>query len=222
MKKTISTTVLMAATLQAFAMAGFAERWFEGWVNNLFCASTVAAVQFILICCVFIARNRIKQTPIFRICTRLADKELASIAIGGLLSSLVISAYLDGICGAFFIFSIFPCLLIWILNCLFAFIPKWRKKIASARGILYLGVMTIAIPIAYTFYYYVVRFQWLTSLYSYSYSDKYMPEVEFTIHPTMAGDITAIPFYAAFFFIPWVVCLIVKSIIRLIKNQRGA
>jgi len=218
MKKLIFTAVFMAATCQAFAMAGFAERWLEGWVNDLFWALTVAAVQFILICCVFIARNRLTQTAIFKICAKISTHGPTSIVIGGLLFSFVISAYLNCICGAFFFYGIFPLLSLWILDWLFAFIPSWRKKVTSANAILYLGVMSIAIPIAYAFYYYVVRFEWFTSLYSYSYTDSSLPEFPFTIHSTRLPRIIDAVIYTLIFYLPWLLCAFVKTV-KYIRNR---
>jgi len=220
MKKIILASFFTLATLNIFAMAGFAERWLHGWVNDLFCALTVAAVQLILICCVFIARKRLKRTAIFELCTKISTNELASAAVGGLLLSFVISAYLWCICNAFFIYAIFPFLVFWILDWLVAFIPTWRNKITGAKAILYLGVMSIAIPIAYAFYNNVVQFEWLTNIYRYSYSDSSVPEFLFVIYPTMKISVAnRFPDILILYF-PWLLSALIKGVKIIIKNRR--
>lgn len=101
MKRIIFTTIFTAVSSHAFAMAGFAERWVEGWVNDLFCTLTVAVIQLILICFIFVVRNKMKQMQYNKIFNIIGANEPASIAVGGLLLSVAISTYVSCVCGAF-------------------------------------------------------------------------------------------------------------------------
>lgn len=128
MKRIISTTIFTTLSAHTFAMAGFAERWLKGWVNDSFCTLTVAAIQLILICFVFVVKNKTKQIQYNKINKIITANEPAIIAVGGLLLSVAISPYVSCICGAFFIFGIFILVMIWILDWLCVLISTCRIK----------------------------------------------------------------------------------------------
>lgn len=105
MKKNILIAIFMIFSFSAFAMAGFAERWFEAWINSMFLALTVAAIQAISICCLIFFRKPISQANIMKIFRGLTNHNFAATIIAGLLLSFIIAAYIDFACGAFFIFG---------------------------------------------------------------------------------------------------------------------
>lgn len=212
MKKIIFTTIFTAVSSQAFAMAGFAERWFKGWVNDLFCTLTVAVIQLILIFFVFVFRNKMKQMQYNKIFNMIAANEPVSIAVGGLLLSFVISAYIDCVCGAFFIFGIFILQMIWVLDLLCVLFTTWRKKITNAKTILYMCLLSIGTAIGYAIYTCVVKYNWLTSLYSYQYCDSSMPDVDFIINPTRYPAVINIIIYTFILYFPWLICAMIKTL----------
>lgn len=213
-RKLILTTILVTATFTAFAMAGFAERWYSAWINNMFLALTVAAIQAISICCLIFFRKSISQANIMKIFRGLTNHNFAATIIAGLLLSFIIAAYVDFACGAFFIFGEFIFLSFWLLQGLFAFIPAWRKRLTRPQAIFNLTCLSLGVPIAYILYYFIVHYNLFQSLYSYSYSDRYLPTAQFTIHPTELyfPKIMNLLLYSIIIFIPWGIKLLCMSI----------
>lgn len=212
MKRIFFTTALATMASYAFAMAGIAERWLEGWVNDLFCTLTVAVIQLILICVLFVVRINMKQIRYNKVFNKMVANEPASIAAGGLLLSVAISTYVSCFCGAFFIFGIFILGMLWILDWLCVLVSTWRKKIINAKNIQYICILSIGAIIGIGLYMCVVKYNWLTSLYSYSYVDGSMPDDAFVIHPTMYSPIINCVRCAFLLYFPWLICAIIQGL----------
>ena len=214
MKKNIFIAIFLIFSFSAFAMAGFAERWLEAWVNSMFLALTVAAIHAIVICFLIFFRKQISQANVMKIYKYLMNRNFASTIIGGLLLSFIIATYIDFACGAFFIFGGFMFLVVWLIQWLLAFIPASRKKITAPKAIFNLSCLSLGTPIGYILYFYIVRYRLFQSLYSYSYTDTSMPEVEFTIHPTRfhPSSVTNLLVYTIILFFPWIIKLLCMSI----------
>ena len=214
MKKNILIAIFLIFSFSAFAMAGFAERWLEAWINSMFLALTVAAIQAISICCLIFFRKPISQANIMKIFRGLTNHNFAATIIAGLLLSFIIAAYIDFACGAFFIFGELVIIAVWLIQGLFAFIPAWRKRLTRPQAIFNLSCLSLGVPIAYILYYFIVHYNLFQSLYSYSYSDSYIPEVEFTICPTefQFSNVTNLLMYTTILFLPWGIKLLCMSI----------
>jgi len=224
MKKNILLAIFLIFPFSAFAMAGFAERWLEAWINSMFQALTVAAIQAISICCLIFFRKPISQANIMKIFRGLTNHDFAATIIAGLLLSFIIAAYIDFACGAFFIFGEFVIIAVWLIQGLFAFIPAWRKRLTRPHAIFNLTCLSLGVPIAYVLYYFIVRYNLFQSLYSYSYSSSYMPEVKFTIHTTefQFYYVTNLLIYTPILFLPWgikLICMSIKIIYLRLKIQ---